>query len=213
VQDFLTFLIEALVIIPFFFILIDIVNQARYFGGYQIPQNWQPPAITPNTGLVKSAKLTVELKPKVITMSQETAPTVTAESQVKPVKTVASLVNLPDPWTMPVREITKVLDLQQQSTKCQEPKPLLLLPPVKSLLLLPPVKANPKAEQLLAGVNLDKLPLRLARKVAKVLGIAQKVNNKDVPISFLRVQIKSKLTQSQSLSLETFDTINQLLAS
>lgn len=177
-QDFLTFLIEALVILFFSFVLVDIVNQARYFGGYQIPQNWQPPAITPKTGLVDSAKPIVELKPKVITMSQETAPTVTAESQVKPVKTVASLVNLPDPWTIPVREITKVLDLQQQSTKCQEPKLLLLLPPVKPLLLLPPVKVAPKAEQLLAGVNLDKLPLRLARKVAKVLGITQKGKQK-----------------------------------
>jgi len=34
-----------------------------------------------------------------------------------------------------------------------------------------------------------------------------------VPISFLRVQIKSKLTQSQELPLETFNTISQLLAS
>ncbi len=203
-QDFLTFLIEALVILFFSFVLVDIVNQARYFGGYQIPQNWQPPAITPNTGLVKSAKPTVELKPKVITMSQETAPTVTAESQVEPAQTVTSLMNFPDPWLMPVGNTAKVLDLQQKLVKHQEPKPLLLLPPVK---------ANPKAEQLLAGVNLDKLPLRLARKVAKVLGIAQKVNNKDVPISFLRVQIKSKLMQSQSLSLSTFDTISQLLAS
>ncbi len=114
---------------------------------------------------------------------------------------------------MPVGNTAKVLDLQQKLVKHQEPKPLLLLPPVKPILLLPPVKVTSKAEQLLAGVNLDKLPLRLARKVAKVLGIAQKVNNKDVPISFLRVQIKSKLTQSQELPLETFNTISQLLAS
>lgn len=48
---------------------------------------------------------------------------------------------------------------------------------------------------LVVDVDLDKLQLRLARKIAKALGIAQKVNGKDQPLSWLRTQIKAKLQQ------------------
>ncbi|NEQ64328.1 MAG: hypothetical protein F6K21_02290 [Symploca sp. SIO2D2] len=45
------------------------------------------------------------------------------------------------------------------------------------------------------GVDLDQLPLRKARKVAKALSIPQKLNGRDQPLSQLRVQIKKRLTE------------------
>ena len=57
----------------------------------------------------------------------------------------------------------------------------LPLPPAKTINV-----SNPELEDLLRGVDLDELKLRQARKVAKVLGIAQKVNGKDQRLDFLR---------------------------
>ena len=66
---------------------------------------------------------------------------------------------------------------------------------------LPPAKTidvfNPELEDLLRGMDLDKLKLRQARKIAKVLGIAQKVNGKDQKLEFLRNQMKLKLQQAK----------------
>ncbi len=52
------------------------------------------------------------------------------------------------------------------------------------------------------NLNVDELKLRPARKIAKLLGIAQKVNGKDQKLSFLRSQIKLKFQQTRSLSPE-----------
>ena len=43
----------------------------------------------------------------------------------------------------------------------------------------------------------DKLKLRQARKIAKALGIAQKVNGRDQKLEFLRNQMKLKLQQAK----------------
>ncbi len=211
-QDFLTFLVEALLIVSFCFILLDIVNQARYFGGYQIPKNWQPPTIAQIVKLVEATQI-LELKPQItISPLVETAPTIRVESQVEPVQIVASLINFPDPWTMPMQD-TKRLPHSQQQLITFEPKPLLLLPPARVVPSFPVLgNARSELDELLVNVNLNKLPLRTARKVAKVLGIAQKVNKKDVPLNFLRSQIKSKLQHSQELP-EIFATVRELLAS
>jgi len=81
------------------------------------------------------------------------------------------------------------------------------------LRLLPPAKAidvsQPKLEDLLRGVDLDKLKLRQARKIAKVLGIAQKVNGKDQKLAFLTAQIQIKLQQEALISTEVIELITE----
>ncbi len=80
---------------------------------------------------------------------------------------------------------------------------VLVKPPQKEqkhLRLLPQAKETnitvvPKLEDLLLGISINKLKLRQARKIAKVLGIAQKVNGRDQKLVFLGSQIKSKLQQ------------------
>lgn len=48
-------------------------------------------------------------------------------------------------------------------------------------------------EELLDGVEVNKITLRKARKIASVLGIKQKVNKKDQPKAWLVAQIVKKL--------------------
>lgn len=52
-------------------------------------------------------------------------------------------------------------------------------------------------EELLSEVDLDHLKLRPARKIASRLGITQKVNSKDQPLSWLRAQIKKHLAEAE----------------
>ncbi len=54
---------------------------------------------------------------------------------------------------------------------------------------------EPTLEELLQGIDLDTLQLRPARKICSRLGIQQKVNGKDAPLSWLRSQIKSRLSE------------------
>ena len=55
------------------------------------------------------------------------------------------------------------------------------------------VKQKPTVEELLDGVEIDKITLRKARKIASALGIRQKVNGKDHRKAFLVAQIKKRL--------------------
>jgi hypothetical protein len=90
-----------------------------------------------------------------------------------------------------------------------EPQPTLALPaakarkhnttaPLSNPVLITPA---PKPEltvvtsvaDSLKDIDLDRLPLRQARKVARVLGIKQKVSGKDKPLNFLRAEIKQRL--------------------
>lgn len=95
-----------------------------------------------------------------------------------------TLPQLPDPWLLlPVAENLQPLQLPSTEFFKGEDKAkiaskiLLIHEQQKHLRLLPPAKAlnvsNPELEDLLRGVDLDKLKLRQARKIAKVLGIAQ----------------------------------------
>ncbi len=59
----------------------------------------------------------------------------------------------------------------------------------------PSSQISPTLEQLLLGIDLDKLQLRPARKIAGRLNIQQKVNGKDQPLGFLRAQIKKRLSE------------------
>jgi hypothetical protein len=54
---------------------------------------------------------------------------------------------------------------------------------------------EPTLEELLEGIDLDSLQLRPVRKICGRLGIQQKVNGKDAPLSWLRSQIKSRLSE------------------
>lgn len=99
------------------------------------------------------------------------------------------------PWLLP---LTNKRDLALIKLVQTKQKPLQLLPPAKETN----IAVASQLEDLLLGVNIDKLKLRQARRISKVLGIAQKVNGKDQKLSFLRSQIKLKLQQERSLSHE-----------
>lgn len=117
---------------------------------------------------------------------------------------------LPDPWTLPIDEIASVTAQPQQQTVQIEQKPvLMLLPPVKEISIQPPLTATAKLKlvKLLSDIDIDKLQLRPARKIAKVLNIAQKINGRDQTLSFLRNQIKVKLQQLETLSVETVEVL------
>ena len=124
-----------------------------------------------------------------------------------------TLFLLPDPWTLPTDKITEV---QPQQTLQIEQKPvLLLLPLVKEISIQPPLAttAKSKLDQALLHIDIDKLQLRPARKIAKALNIAQKINGRDQTLSFFRSQIKAKLQQSEALSAETVKVLREALAS
>lgn len=55
------------------------------------------------------------------------------------------------------------------------------------------VEQKPTVEELLDGVEIDKITLRKARKIASALGIKQKVNGRDHKKAFLVAQIAKKL--------------------
>ncbi len=130
------------------------------------------------------------------------------------------LGQLPDPWLLPVAENSLLLRLPSREFVKREDnaeiasKILLAHKQQKHLRLLPPAKAidipNPELKDLLRGRDLDKLKLRQARKIAKVLGIAQKVNGKDQKLAFLVSQIKIKLQQAKAEIVEV--VIQELIA-
>lgn len=108
------------------------------------------------------------------------------------------LSQLPDPWLLPTAEAVDSAKLTQV-----QPKPLLLLAPAKAedKERLPSTQST--VRELLTEVDVNTLKLRDARKLAKALGIAQKVNGKDQKISGLRAQIQASLQQGQSLGQHT----------
>ncbi|NEO33497.1 MAG: hypothetical protein F6K36_24345 [Symploca sp. SIO3C6] len=54
---------------------------------------------------------------------------------------------------------------------------------------------NQAPENLLEDLDIEHLKLRPARKIASKLGIAQKVNGKDQPLKWLRIQIQKRLRE------------------
>ena len=131
------------------------------------------------------------------------------------------LGQLPDSWLLPVAENPLQLrfpspEFFKREDKAEivsnilvaqkEPKHLRLLPPAKTIDV-----SNPELEDLLRGIDLNELKLRQARKIAKALGIAQKVNGRDQKLAFLVSQIKVKLQQAKA---EIVEAVRQeLLAS
>ena len=122
------------------------------------------------------------------------------------------LGQLPDPWLLPVAENPLLLRLPSTEFFKREDKAeiaskiLMAHQQQRYLRLLPPAKtinvSNPELEDLLQGLDLDRLKLRPARKIAKILGIAQKVNGRDQKLDFLSSQIKLKLQQTESETVQ-----------
>lgn len=105
--------------------------------------------------------------------------------------TPKELPQFPDPWLLPLpveEAIAFVKPLQKNQ------KHLRLLPQATEIS----IAVAPKKEELLLGVNIDELKLRQARRIAKLLEIAQKVNGRDQKLEALKSQIKSKLQQAKS---------------
>lgn len=81
-----------------------------------------------------------------------------------------------------------------------------------------PVEPVPEPEQpaalpsleILQDIDIEHLQLRVARKIAKALGIAQKINGRDQPLSFLRAQIKARLQQPQEVPAEALQALREL---
>lgn len=124
-----------------------------------------------------------------------------------------------DPWMLPVDEVLTIPDKSVPVENMQispDTMPLRLLPPSKSVSVQPPalpVTVKPALDELLAGVDLDSLKLRPARKIAKLLNIPQKLNSKDKPLGFLRAQIKAELQQLEEVPAEAIEAVRGLLAS
>lgn len=139
---------------------------------------------------------------------QSEAPT--AKPHLQPEKKAIALL-LPDPWMLPIDEVAEI----SPHKRCSPNKPnLLLLPAAKETSASSvPITTAPTLNELFLNIDIDKLQLRLARKIAKALGITQKVNKKDQPISWLRAQIKAKLQHPQELPTTAILAVRDLLAS
>lgn len=118
---------------------------------------------------------------------------------------------LPDPWILPLDEA--ISRPQHQHFSVSQSKPLLLLPPAKEAATSSvPITAELTLDELFLSIDIDKLQLRLARKIAKALGIFQKVNGRDQKLSWLRAQIKAKLQHPQELHTTAILAVRDLLA-
>ncbi len=194
-QDLLTALIEVLTVVSVLFLAIDFI-----------------------TGLQRIAQPTAQLRSK-----PQTEPGILAQSTevVTPANEMLDpSAELPDPWTLPVDEVPHCAHKSELAPNIQLPP----IEPVVVLRLLPPTSSascgQPPAlpvtvkmalDELLADIELDKLQLRPARKIAKLLNIPQKLNSKDKPLSFIRGQIKAKLQQLEEVPAETLEEMKREL--
>ena len=114
---------------------------------------------------------------------------VSSQQPILPTSQPQQLLPLPDPWLLPVVE---ALDSAKQTQV--QPKPVLLL--AQALVVdkerLPTTQSTIK--ELLTAVDVDTLKLRDARKLARVLSIAQKVNGKDQKLAFLLPPNQAEVT-------------------
>lgn len=115
----------------------------------------------------------------------------TAAPQMRLEKKAIALM-LPDPWMLPIDEVAEISIPQRYPPN--KLKPLLLLPAAKDETASSlPITAAPNLDELFLNIDIDKLQLRQARKIASSLGISQKVNGRDQKLSWLLAQIKAKL--------------------
>ena len=144
-------------------------------------------------------------------VSAEASTSVPVVAAFKSTVTPQEITVAPEPSTVEVAATRKEpsQDEELEADK-REPATALVeatIAPVKTELALltveeparvedaPSSQSEPTLEQLLKGIDLDKLQLRPARKIASRLNIAQKVGGKDQPLGFLRAQIKKRLSE------------------
>lgn len=147
---------------------------------------------------------TIDLSQEIIQLYQQ----VFITPQQPPLTNSQALPQLPDPWLLPIEDT--VVDLTNRDIP-EQPKPVLLLAQAKAIVeetSYSVVEAQSLGQQettleeLLVGIDLDRLQLRRARRLAKLLGIAQKINGRDQKLDWLRRQIKAQLQQAQLLQPE-----------
>lgn len=113
---------------------------------------------------------------------------------------------------LPIDEVAEI-PIPQRCPR-NKSKPLLLLPPADVVAARSvPTTTELTLDELFLGIDINKLQLRLARKIASSLGISQKVNGRDQKLSWLRAQIKAKLQQPQELPTTAILAVRDLLAS
>ena len=136
---------------------------------------------------------------------------VPVRAAAKPTVTPEEITVAPEPSTIEVAATPQEPSQDEElEADIWEPATALVeatIAPVKTELALltveeparvedaPSSQSEPTLEQLLKGIDLDKLQLRPARKIASRLNIAQKVGGKDQPLGFLRAQIKKRLSE------------------
>lgn len=156
---------------------------------------------------------TIDLSREIIRLYQQVfvTPTQPTLSYSQP----QALLRLPEEWTLPVEETTAPTDRCLQ----EQPKLVLLLAPAssggeaqlgKACAVQPSTTESVK--ELLGSINVDTLKLRPARKLAKLLGIAQKVNGRDQKLDWLRAQIQAKFQQGTLLQPKTVVAVRELIA-
>lgn len=140
---------------------------------------------------------------------QSEAPT--AKPHLQP-ENIAIALMLPDPWTLPIDEVAEIFIHKRYSP--DKPKPLLLLSAAnKETATSLPTTTELTLDELFLSIDINKLQLRLARKIAKELGISQKTNGRDQKLSWLRAQIKAKLQHPHELPTTAILAVRDLLAS
>ncbi len=134
--------------------------------------------------------VTIDLSREIIALYKQTF--ITPQQPILPTSQPQQLSQLPDPWLLPTAEVLASAKLTQV-----QPKPIPLLAQALAVDEVQLSTAQSTIEDLLIGVDVNTLKLRQARKIAKALGIAQKVNGRDQKLEFLRNQIKLKLQQAK----------------
>lgn len=151
---------------------------------------------------------TIDLSREIITLYKQTfvarqKPTLLTNPQSQ------QLSQLPDPWLLPTAEAIAPVELAQV-----RPKPILLLAPALAVEEVKVSANRATSKEVLRDIDVDSLKLREARKLAKSLGIAQKINGKDQNLKFLKNQIELKLQQGRVLNPEiTAQLKEELIAS
>ena len=90
-------------------------------------------------------------------------------------------------------EMNQSDDRKDDLTTTVNPQLKDLLQEVTETVTVTEVPEKPTVEELLDGIEVEKITLRKARKIASRLGIKQKVNSKDQPKSWLVAQIAKRL--------------------
>ena len=103
--------------------------------------------------------------------------------------------------------------VSQQGQKSQpqpasRPQPPLATASALEIPPAAPLNVNSRSTKPLEAINLKQLPLRQARKVAKVLGIKQSIKGKTKPVKMLRAEIQQQLQEKPTM----IDTILKLLS-